>query len=194
MVIDGVRGWEGHRVRLVPLEKDRHFESSLRWSNDWDSTVFTPLSLFPISPTEHEEWYEKVQRSSANGGPDVIQAIELLNGTFIGISGLHRMDLRNGYAMTGMIIGDPEYRGSGYGTEVCQLRAWYAFNVIGLRMLESNYSEGNDASRKMLEASGYEEVIRIPGRHWVDGAYRDLVKMCLTRERWAELSGGKTSW
>lgn len=32
------RGWEGEKVRLVPLEKERHLENALLWMNDPEIT------------------------------------------------------------------------------------------------------------------------------------------------------------
>ena len=50
----------------------------------------------------------------------------------IGTPGLHEVTYRNRTATFGIIIGEPERRGKGYGTETTRLMLDYAFTVLGL--------------------------------------------------------------
>lgn len=186
-------GWESHRLRLVPLDVDRHFENCYRWMNTPEVTAFLLVGDFPISKLAEKDWFEEAQRRDPAQG-EIIFAIELLDGTHIGQSGIHGIDWRNGFATTGSLIGDLAEQGKGYGTEAAQLRAWYCFHVLGLRLLRSEYLSGNDRSKRMQEKTGYLEVGRIPQRFWKRGEYRDDVVTVLTRERWLELSQGEKSW
>ena len=183
-----VQGWVGNRLRLVPLEIDRHFENTYRWINDPTLNGYIMADDIPNTRPLQEKFFR-----NANGEKRIIFAIELLNGTHIGDSGFFKLDFPNGYGSTGTFIGHPHH-GHGYGTEAAKLRAWYAFHVLGFRLLESGYIESNVGSRRMQEKSGYIEVARIPGLYWVRGHYRDSVRTILTRERWLELSGGKPVW
>jgi RimJ/RimL family protein N-acetyltransferase len=124
----------------------------------------------------------------------VIFAIELLDGTHIGQSGIHGISVRHGFGETGSFIGEAKYRDKGFGTEASKLRAWYCFHVLGLRMVTSGYVEGNEQSRRMNEKCGYIETGRVPKLMWKRGMYRDHIHTVLTRERWLELSGGNKSW
>lgn len=184
-------GWSNDRVRLVPLEKERHFENCFQWVNDEDVTEWILVGDFPLSRLAEEKIFERLSEESKT---DLVFAIELLDGTHIGQSGIHGMNLRHGYATTGSFIGVPEMRGLGYGTEAAKLRAWFCFHVLGLRVLYSEYLGGNDRSRRMSEKTGFIECGRLPDRFWKRGAYRDDVQMVLTRERWMELSGGQKNW
>lgn len=192
LVATPVEGWKGDRIRLVPLENDRHFENTYRWINNPDLTRYINGDDLPATRLRQMEWFEEVQRDSATG-KQIVFAIELLDGTHIGDSGFYRLDQANGWASTGTFIGGAHH-GKGYGTEACKLRAWYAFNVLGLRILESGYVEGNLGSHKMQEKSGYLEAVRTPQRFWAAGKYRDSVRTVLTRDRWEKLSGGKPVW
>lgn len=184
-------GWTGNRVRLVPIENDRHSEATYRWMNDPDTTRYIPEGEFSHPRPRQDQWFNDAQRSSAKGQAPIVFAIELLDGTHIGDSGIYKLDKANGFAMTGTLIGDPAHHGKGYGTEAAQLRAWYCFHVLGLRLLESGYYEGNEASRRMQEKTGYVEAVRTPARFWAHGRYVDSVRTVLTCERWQALSGGK---
>lgn len=186
-------GWESKRIRLVPLDADRHFDNCYRWVNDPEISEWLLIGDFPLSRLAEKEWFESIQKQTGNPR-DIVLAIELLDGTHVGQSGIHGIDWRNGFATTGSFIGDTDYQNKGYGTEAAQLRAWYCFHVLGLRLLRSEYLDGNVRSKRMQEKTGYVEVGRIPQRFWKRGAYRDDVATVLSRERWQELSKGEKSW
>ena len=50
----------------------------------------------------------------------------------IGNTGLHEVNYRNRTATFGIIFGEPERRGKGYGTETTRLMLDYTFTVLGL--------------------------------------------------------------
>lgn len=183
-------GWKSERVRLVPLE-DRHFENCLAWINDPVVTAGLKLGDFPMARLAEREWFDSICRGSQT---NVMFAIETLDGEHIGNSGIHGINLRNGFATTGTLIGNVDFHGMGYGTEAAKLRAWYCFHVLGLRILLSSYLEGNEASRKMQEKAGYVARGVVPKQYWKRGMFRDHFETILTRERWQELSGGNPSW
>lgn len=186
-------GWESTHLRLVPLDFDKHFENCAKWINDPEITENLLIGDFPITNLAEKEWFESAQKASFEP-KDVIFAIELLNGTHIGQSGIHGIDWRHGFATTGSFIGDKDEQNKGYGTEAAKLRAWYCFHVLGLRLLRSEYFSGNERSKRMQEKTGYVECGRIPQRFWKRGRYVDDIFTILTRERWLELSGGKPAW
>ena len=185
-------GWNGERIKLVPFERDRHFENTYRWINNPDLTQWINGDDFPYPRPRQHDWFDELHRD-AKTGRQFVFAIELLDGTHIGDSGFYHLDLPNGWASTGTFIGG-EFHGHGYGTEACKLRAWYAFHVLNFRILESGYVEGNEGSKKMQEKSGYIEAVRIPKRFLAQGDFRDSVRTVLTRDRWQKLSGGKPVW
>ena len=174
-------GWEGEKVRLVPLDFDRHFENCYRWINDPEVNEWLAIGDFPMSRLAEKEWFEERQKSTC---PELAMAIETLDGVHIGNTGVHRIDFRNGTAITGSLIGDPAERGKGYGTDAAKVRAWYCFHVLGLRMLYSEYLAGNDLSKRMQEKSGYKQYGVRPQAIWKRGEHRDMVLTYLSREDW----------
>lgn len=174
-------GWEGERLRLVPLERERHFENALRWINDPDVTRFLLVGDFPLTRIAEEEWFEKASQRTET---DQHFAIETLEGEHIGFSGIHGISWRHGTAHTGTMIGATDFWGRGLGTEAAILRTRYAFDCAGLRLLLSGYLEGNDRSRRMLEKAGYREYGRLARHLWKRGAYREHVLMACERDGW----------
>lgn len=174
-------GWEGKKVRLVPLDKHKHFENALLWFNDPEITQWTLMGDLPLARLAEEEYFDRVMRSDQT---EVAFAIETLDGEHIGFSGIHQIDWRNGVGRTGTVIGRKEYWGQGYGSDAIHVRTRYAFEVLGLRLLLSEVMGGNEASLKALQKAGYREVGRIPRRYWKRGAYRDAVLLMVDRESW----------
>lgn len=181
-------GWEGSLTRLVPLDEDKHFDNVVRWVNDPRITEWLLIGDFPLSRLAERDWFSARMRGDER---DVVFAVETLEGEHIGMSGIHRIDFRHGVATTGSYIGDTSRWGRGYGTDQARVRARYCFEVLGLRMLISEYFVGNDRSARMQAAAGYVEVGRIPKRWWKRGRYVDEVITVLTRERWEEIGGGR---
>lgn len=172
-------GWIGEKVRLVPLEHDKHFENALRWANDPEVTALTLMGDLPIGRLAEAEWFERQNRGTER---DVLFAIEVLGSNeHIGFSGLHRIDWRHGMAHTGTMIGRSDLWGSGYGSDATRVRTRYAFETLGLRLLLSEVLADNTGSLVMLERAGYARVGLIPRKVWKRGAYRDVVLLAIER-------------
>lgn len=173
-------GWEGDKVRLVPLDKARHMDNALAWINDPEITAWTLVGDWPLTRLAEEEHFDRNMRETDK---DLSFAIETLDrGEHIGFSGLHRIDWRNGVATTGTLLGRRDLWGQGYGTDAARVRIRHAFEVLGLRMLLSEVMAENEASVRMLKRAGYCEVGRIPRRLWKRGAFRDVVILVLERD------------
>jgi RimJ/RimL family protein N-acetyltransferase len=169
-------GWEGEKVRLVPLDRERHLDNALQWLNDPEVSFWLDAGDLPITRGAEEEFFRKADDP---GSSEVVFAIETLDGEHVGFSGLMRIDWKSRVAYTGTVIGRPDLWGGGLGTDAAKVRADYAFQVLGLRMLISEVLVDNDKSRSMLVKAGYREVARIPRRMWKRGAYHDQVILVL---------------
>jgi RimJ/RimL family protein N-acetyltransferase len=174
-------GWEGEKVRLVPLDRGRHLENALRWLNDPEVTAWTLVGDLPVARLAEEEFFDRVMKSDPLQSTEVHFAVETLAGEHLGFSGVHRIDWRNGFATTGTVLGRRDLWGQGYGSDAAKLRNRYAFEVLGLRLLISEVMAENVGSLRMLLKAGYREAGRIPGRYWKRGAFRDTVLLVAER-------------
>lgn len=175
-------GWQGEKVRLVPLDKERHAANVQAWANDPDLTETILSGDLPTTRAAEDEWFDKLCAPRGQHPEDVVFAVETLEGEHVGLCGIHNINYRHGVAVTGTIIGPPGARGRGYGSDAARVRTRYCFEVLGLRMLTSEVFAENAASLRMLARSGYREVARLPRRYWKRGAYRDVVVMIAERE------------
>ncbi len=173
-------GYHGERICLVPLDPDRHLESCYRWINDPEMTQYLAVGDEPMSLSAERKWFEGLDSREGN----VMFAIETLDGRYLGNSGIHQIDRKHGTAITGSFIGDEVNRGQGYGTDAARLRTWYAFHVLGLRMLYSSHLEGNARSARMQEKAGYRVWGIRPKAIWKRGRFVDIVETYLSRDDW----------
>lgn len=174
------RGWEGEKVRLVPLDRARHLDNALAWINDPEVTSWALNGDWAVTRLAEEEFFDRTMRGSES---EVSFAVETLEGEHIGFVHLYRIDRAQGVAYTGILIGRRDLWGRGYGTDASRVRARYAFETLGLRLLLSEVMADNAGSLEMLRRTGYVEVGRIPRRWWKRGAFRDAVLLALERPR-----------
>lgn len=176
-------GYQGERIRLVPVDAERHLENYYRWLNDPEITDGLLIGHRPITRV----WEEDYVRSIGTDPSVVSFAIETLEGQHIGATGIHRIDHEHRTAETGIFIGEKSFWGQGYGVDVVRTRTRYCFNQLGLQMLRTSHLQGNLRSRRMLEKAGYREIGVWPKRFWRNGSWRDEHLFALLREDWEKL-------
>lgn len=179
MSAEPIRFLCGARVYLRPLEL-ADAPAQLRWINDPLTRKYLGR-CHPLNLVQEEAWIEGLYA----GKTDVTLAIVLQEGDrHIGSLGLHGIEPINQTAVTGMLIGEAECRGKGYGPEAKELMLAYGFNTLNLRTIRSATFATNTPSMRSLQKSGYVEVGRIPDRFFRDGAWHDEVQWVITREAW----------
>ena len=169
-------GWEGDAIRLVPLDKEKHLENALHWFNDPEITAWLETGDWPLTRGTEEDFFRAAERPDK---ASVQFAIENFDGEHVGFSGLRSIDWQSRVAVSGSVIGRHDLWGSGLGTDSARVRSRYAFDVLGLRMLIATVIADNDRSTRMLQAVGYREVGRVPGRYWKRGAFHDQAILVL---------------
>jgi len=172
-------GWEGDKVRLVPLDRDKHLGNALKWFNDPEVTEWLETGDWPLTRGAEEEFFSASERA---GKSSVQFAVESLQGEHVGFSGLRSIDWQSRVAVSGSVIGRKDLWSKGIGGDAVRVRNRYAFEVLGLRLLIATVIADNGASLAMLAKAGYEEVGRVPKRYWKRGAYRDQVILTLLRD------------
>ncbi len=169
-------GRHGSKIRLVPLDTERHFDNCVRWLNDPQVTVWMLTGDYPITRMAEKEFFERHANPGENKA-DLVLAIETLTEEeeHIGICGLHNISYRHGTGIVGLTIGRPKLWGQGFGGDALCTFTEYAFDVLGLRLVITEAFAENERSVRMIRGAGYAEVGRIPQRYWKRGAYRDMI-------------------
>ncbi|HEX5840306.1 MAG TPA: GNAT family protein, partial [Anaerolineales bacterium] len=89
-------------------------------------------------------------------------------------------------AFVGLGIGEAEYWGKGYGTDVMNVLLWFAFTEVNLRRVSLTVFEYNPRAIRSYEKAGFRhegrvrKVLNKEGRRW------DVLFMGILREEWME--------
>jgi len=170
----------GNLVALGPISKDM-VPRFLRWINDFGSQLRVGFPMpGPVTAEFEEQWYESIST-----GPERNTFVihELNTMAVIGSTGLHGIDLRHRSATFGIMIGDPDARGKGYGTEAATLMLDYGFTILGLHSINLTVAGFNLAGQKAYANAGFRECGRTRERIWFAGQWWDQILMdCLAHE------------
>ena len=132
---------EGERVALGPLRRDLLLRYQ-RWINDLGTMRTLGLAPLPMTSEKEQDWYDR-QSKAEEDAPFTIYERETLRP--IGNTGLHGVDHRDRSATFGILIGEPDCRGKGYGTETTRLMLDYTFTALGLNNVMITVFEFNSA-------------------------------------------------
>ncbi|MDO9445662.1 MAG: GNAT family protein [Dehalococcoidia bacterium] len=172
----------GVLVRLVPAElwMAPRFAA---WMNEPDTVHLMGGVAYPISLLAEEDWLRTRLEPSWDEG--VFLAIEAIDGpeaVVIGTIELRHLNAEARRGEVGILIGQPEYRGGGYGTEAMALLCGFAFAELGLQRIELNTSEFNTRAVRAYEKVGFVLEGRQRRRTHLAGRYYDVLLMGLLRE------------
>lgn len=170
---------EGERVALGPMRRDL-LPLYQRWINDF--SALRTLGALPPRPTTLEQetaWFDAVTASGDVG----FMIYERATWNPIGNTTLRQIDHRNRTAVFGIMIGEREARGRGFGTETARLMLDYAFTALGLHSVMLTCAEYNEAGRRAYEKAGFREFGRRRQCRWLNGRLWDDIYMdCLATE------------
>jgi RimJ/RimL family protein N-acetyltransferase len=169
----------GDQVALGPLRREL-LPLYLRWVSDFGVVRSLGMPPRPLTLEAETAWFE--QQASKEGEAS-FTIYERATWRPIGTTGLHQIDHRHQTATFGILIGEADGRGRGYGTETTRLMLDYAFTALGLHNVLLMVFEFNLAGRRAYERAGFREVGRRRQGHRMGGRRWDVIYMdCLASE------------
>jgi [ribosomal protein S5]-alanine N-acetyltransferase len=168
----------GDNLYLRPLDRG-DAPAFVTWLNDPDLTRFL-LAYRPMTLRAEEEFIDSLAR-----GERITLGIALRDSDrLIGGAGLHDIDSRCRRATFGILIGPPEERGKGYGTEVTRLMVGYAFETLNLNRVTLQVYEYNPRGLRTYEKVGFRREGVLRQDTYREGRYWDTIVMGILREDW----------
>jgi len=164
---------EGQLVALGPRRRE-HLSLYLRWINDFGTTRTLGVPMQPMTIEQETAWYE---RAAAEDGSYVFTIYERSSWNAIGNCDLTNVNLQHRRAEVGIMIGEPEMRGRGYGTEALRLLLDFAFTMLGLHSVMLRVYAYNYAARRCYEKVGFRETGRRRESRWFNGRFWDEINM-----------------
>jgi RimJ/RimL family protein N-acetyltransferase len=104
-------------------------------------------------------------------------------GTPIGWCGLHHVSELHRNGELAVMIGDPAYRGRGYGTDATRTLCRFAFDRMNLVRVRLTVFPGNAAAIRAYEKAGFVREGVQRRAFWKRGEWHDLVHLAILRER-----------
>ena len=169
---------EGELVALGPVRRDL-IHLYQRWINDFGTTRTLALPPGPMTLEQETAWYE----ATSGGDAAMFTIYERATWRPIGNTDLRDIDHRNRSAGFGILIGEVDARGKGYGTEATRLILDYAFTALGLHNVLLTCYEFNLAGQRAYQKAGFKEIGRRRQCRWLAGRLWDEIYMdCLATE------------
>jgi RimJ/RimL family protein N-acetyltransferase len=159
-------------VELAPLNRDVMEEFIHPGMQSYIITKY--LTQAAKTAEDEYEWYDKVRQdeTSMTWG---IWIVEGDSRILIGTTALHDLKKdRMMQAVSGSMLFRKEYWGKGIASHIHMARTWYGFQQMGLHRITSKVIQGNIASRRALEKSGYNLMYVERNTNFVDGKLRHM--------------------
>lgn len=174
----------GQLVRMGAANPDVLAESFMRWNQDMD--YYIPLDSDPPrmwSVNKYKSWFEKDMEEQAHD-TFFFPLYTLKDDRLIGFMALFGMEWAHGDSMFAIGIGEPEYRGKGYGTDALRVLLRYVFQELNLHRLGLFVFGFNDRAIRAYEKAGFvrEGCIRQASRR--EGKRNDWYIMGILRSEW----------
>lgn len=171
----------GEKIALGPRLKSMT-PFFLKWENDFSVAILSGDPLRPITQERIESSYEASTSGKDAYAVDFV-IYERATSRLIGTTGLRHVNMVMRTAEYGILIGEKDCWGKGYGTEATTLMLDYAFTVLGLHNVLLNTYGYNERAVRAYTRAGF----RVMGR-WREAArlgaqvYDVIFMDCLSTE------------
>jgi len=181
---------KGKKILLRAIE-ETDLTSLHKWANDPATQDIIGDIHFPSSMNFQKSWFERLQNDTLNQR----LAIEAPEVGIIGISSIMHIDWRNNHAWHGIVLGDVDIRGKGYGIDAVMATMRYAFEELHLERLDGSMIEYNKISISFYcDKLGWKEEGRRRNYYYRKGRYWDQVVVGITKNDYEALIKGNGYW
>ena len=155
----------------------------VRWFND-RRTTRTLLVFSPLSEIQEERWLDQMLEHQGKDRWHFV-VCRRADDRPVGVLDLHEVDLRNGGASLGILIGDPADTGQGYGGDALRALVGFGFDQLRLERIQLDVFDFNQGARRLYERVGFRYEGTLRRAVYLDGAFHDVHRMAILRDEWA---------
>jgi len=177
---------ESGSVFLRPAERE-DLPLFVRWLAD-ARTTRTLAIRSPLGLALEEGWFERLL---GQHGREMWHFVicRKADSRPVGALDLHDIQLVNGSASLGILIGDPADTNQGYGSDGLRALLGFGFGELRLERIWLDVYDYNERARRVYERVGFVHEGTLRHALWRDGAFRDVHRMAILREEWAATRG-----
>lgn len=169
---------KGKKVTLRAIEES-DLELLHKWSNDESISKMLGGWNFPSSKQDQQKWFNSLNLKSNNQR----FAIDAPGLGLIGIANLVDVNWKDRNGFHGMLLGDKNIRGKGYGVDTIMTVVKYAFEELGLNRLDGSIIEYNEASlAAYTRKCGWKIEGRVRKSYFRENKYWDKIIVGITKE------------
>ena len=183
--------FRGELVRLTAEEPDARAKVDVQWQRDTEFYRLADSNPVRLeSEKKIKEWVEKQFENGFQPERYPFTVHTLAEDQYIGFLVLW-VDPIHGEAWVGVGIGDRDFWGKGYGTDLMKLCLQYAFAELNMQRVSLGLLEYNPRALRAYEKVGF----RLEGRTRQDvrreGKRYDSLWMGILHKEWLEMQGDK---
>jgi RimJ/RimL family protein N-acetyltransferase len=169
----------GEKVILRAVKRE-DLQRRYEFANDVAFHLLISNDPWEPVPFERLERQFDNQREPSDGPRFAIEA----DGHYIGHCLLYDLTPPARTCQLGIGIGDPAYRGRGYGRDALRLLLDYAFRLQHMHKVALTVDAEDQRAIRAYRACGFIEEGRQRQHAWGNGAYLDLLHMGILRDEW----------
>ena len=178
---------KGELVRLSAVDPEEFSKAFTHWRRDSEFMRLIDSSEVMLrSQKDSQKWIEKeLEDQEANQYMFTIRT--LAEDKLLGDIGLFVANWMSREAFVGLGIGERDFWGRGYGTDVMKVILRYAFTEINLRRVTLSVFEYNPRAVRSYEKTGFvhegrmRQFLNREGKRW------DMLFMAILRDEWISL-------
>jgi RimJ/RimL family protein N-acetyltransferase len=173
----------GESVRLTAMNAETAAEVFARW--DRDSEYLRQLDSDPQWPNRAKKIKEAIEKEQTEDPNTIAFSVRTLaDDRLIGFVAFDGIDWRHGDTFVAIGMGEPAYRGNGYGTDAMRVMLRYGFMALNLQRIQLNVFSYNERAIKSYLKAGFSVDGRQRGMLRRDGQRWDFVYMSVLRDEW----------
>ena len=166
----------GDRIYLSPKGvSEEEAEKFTEWMNDFQVSDYTGRSSKITTLVNEKEWLEDSAKNSSKDRSFAI--VELNTNKLIGVISLENFYWVTRNAELGIFIGDPDYRGNGYGTEAIKLILEFGFKYLNLHSIRLSLLDVNERAHNCYLKCGFKDTGITRDAIFLNGKYHNKLHM-----------------
>ena len=168
-------------VYLRAAERD-DIPRFVAWLNDYRTSRTLALRA-PLSIPMEETWFDGMVADQGKSGY-LFTACLVADDRPIGNVGLFDLDLVNGGAGLGIMVGDPGDRGRGHGTDMLEALVGFGFASLRLERIWLDVYDFNPGARRVYERVGFQHEGVLRHARFREGRFVDVHRMAILSDEW----------